>query len=166
DILVTTITKKLSQAAIDFKAVQRDITNSLRTAESLIRQAPIQARPSLESAIKQLDNAILKSEFMLYTDMKTEKQLLQASSQLHEARKLLNRGERGQASEIIHQVRQTVEKIMFQPSEQRVKHFVSDELMRLEEIPLAKQLSRSIEEPLQTLEVNLLLEIRSSMSAA
>src|SRR5690606_40345338 len=100
--------KKLSQAAIDFKAVQRDITNSLRTAESLIRQAPIQARPSLESAIKQLDNAILKSEFMLYTDMKTEKQLLQASSQLHEARKLLNRGERGQASEIIHQVRQTV----------------------------------------------------------
>src|SRR5690606_28529315 len=58
DILVTTITKKLSQAAIDFKAVQRDITNSLRTAESLIHQAPIQARPSLESAIKQLDNAI------------------------------------------------------------------------------------------------------------
>nr|WP_144921521.1 hypothetical protein [Paenibacillus bovis] len=151
DILVTTITKKLSQAATDFKAVQRDISNSLRTADSLIRQAPIQARPSLESAIKQLDNAILKSDFMLYTDMKTEKQLLQASSQLHEARKLLNRGERGQASEIIHQVRQTVEKIMFQPSDQRVKHFVSDELMKLEEIPLAKQLARSIEEPLQTL---------------
>src|SRR5690606_41626099 len=31
------------------------------------------------------------------------------------------------------------------------KHFVLDELMKLEEIPLVKQLARSIEEPLQTL---------------
>ncbi|MFK4997175.1 hypothetical protein ACI2OX_04960 [Bacillus sp. N9] len=39
----------------------------------MIKQMPLQARPSLEAAIKQLDHAILKSDFMLYTDMGTEK---------------------------------------------------------------------------------------------
>ncbi|MBS4178271.1 hypothetical protein [Lederbergia citrea] len=151
DLIVTTITKKLSQAAIDFKAVKRDITNTLHTAENLMKQAPTQARPSLEAAIKQLDNAILKSDFMLYTDMGTEKKLLLASTQLHEARKLLGKGEFAKASEIVHQVRNTVDKLIFQPSDVRVKHFVSKELAQLEQLPLPKQLSHSLEEPLQSM---------------
>src|SRR5690606_17493873 len=129
----TTISKKLSQAALDFKAVQRDIRNALQTTESLMKQAPLQARPPLETAIKQLDNAILKSDFMLYTDMGTEKKLLQSSSQLHEARKLLAKGEFAKASEIVHQVKTTVEKLMFQPSDVRMKHYVSNELLQLEQ---------------------------------
>ncbi|MBS4223199.1 hypothetical protein [Lederbergia citrea] len=151
DLVVTTITKKLSQAAIDFKAVKRDITNTLQTAENLMKQAPMHARPSLEAAIKQLDNAILKSDFMLYTDMGTEKKLLLASTQLHEARKLLGKGEFAKASEIVHQVRNTVDKLIFQPSDVRVKHFVSKELAQLEQLPLPKQLSHSLEEPLQSM---------------
>ncbi|MEK3888047.1 hypothetical protein [Bacillus sp. FSL K6-3431] len=151
DLIVTTISKKLSQAALDFKAVQRDISNALQTTESLIKQAPIQARPPLELAIKQLDNAILKSDFMLYTDMGTEKKLLQASSQLHEARKLLTKGELAKASEIVQQVKTTVDKLMFQPSDVRVKHYVSKELLQLEQPPLARQLSYVMEEPLQTM---------------
>ncbi|MBS4219324.1 hypothetical protein KHA96_13440 [Bacillus sp. FJAT-49711] len=151
DLIVTTITKKLSQAALDFKDIKRDISNTLRMAENLIRQAPIQARPSLEAVIKQLDNAILKSDFMLYTDMGTEKKLMQASSQLHEARKLLGKGEISKASEIVSQVRSTMDKLIFQPSDQRVKHFVSNELLNLERLPLQKELMRSFEEPYQTI---------------
>ncbi|MBW8349443.1 hypothetical protein K0H71_08305 [Bacillus sp. IITD106] len=151
DLIVTTITKKLSQAALDFKAIKRDIVNTLRTAENLLRQAPIQARQSLEAVIKQLDNAILKSDFMLYTDMGTEKKLMQASSQLHEARKLLGKGDFTKASEIVTQVRNTVDKLMFQPSDQRVQHFVSKEMLNLERLPLEKEIVRSFEEPYQTL---------------
>ncbi|MBS4200403.1 hypothetical protein KHA93_12255 [Bacillus sp. FJAT-49732] len=151
DVIVTTITKKLSQAALDFTAIKRDITNTLRVAENLIRQAPIQARQPLEAVIKQLDNAILKSDFMLYTDMGTEKKLMQASSQLHEARKLLGKGEFSKASEIVNQVRNTVDKLIFQPSDQRVKHFISKELLNLERLPSEKDIVRSFNEPYQTL---------------
>lgn len=151
DLIVTTISKKLSQAALDFKAVQRDIRNALQTTESLMKQAPLQARPPLETAIKQLDNAILKSDFMLYTDMGTEKKLLQSSSQLHEARKLLAKGEFAKASEIVHQVKTTVEKLMFQPSDVRMKHYVSNELLQLEQPSLGRQLTHVVEEPLQAL---------------
>ncbi|MBS4195513.1 hypothetical protein [Lederbergia citri] len=151
DLIVTTITKKLSQAALDFKAIKRDIVNTLRTTENLLRQSPIQARQSLEAVIKQLDNAILKSDFMLYTDMGTEKKLMQASSQLHEARKLLGKGDFTKASEIVTQVRNTVDKLMFQPSDQRVQHFVSKEMINLERLPLEKEIVRSFEEPYQML---------------
>lgn len=151
DLIVTTITKKMSQAALDFKAVQRDISNALYTAEKMVQQSPILARPSLETAIKQLDQAILKSDFMLYTDMTTEKKLLQASSQLHEAKKWLTKGERGKASEIVQQVRTTVDKIIFQPSDQKVKHFVAKQWADLREEPIARQLWRTIEEPQQAI---------------
>ncbi|MCJ7843301.1 hypothetical protein MUB24_20970 [Lederbergia sp. NSJ-179] len=151
DLIVTTITKKMSQAALDFKAVQRDISNALYTAEKIVQQSPVLARPSLETAIKQLDHVILKSDFMLYTDMSTEKKLLQASSELQEAKKWLAKGESGKASEIVQQVRTTIDKIIFQPSDQRVKHFVSKQLGDLPEWPLDKQLWRTIEEPQQAL---------------
>ncbi len=47
----------------------------------------------LETTISKLDNAILKSDMMLFTDMKTEKQLMNASTQLAEAKKLLAKGD-------------------------------------------------------------------------
>ncbi|MBS4208279.1 hypothetical protein [Bacillus sp. FJAT-50079] len=151
NFIVTTVTKKLSQAALDFKVVKRELANALQTTESVIKQMPLQARPSLEAAIKQLDHAILKSDFMLYTDMGTEKKLLQASSQLHEARKLLAKGEFSRASEIVHQVKTTVDRLIFQPSDVRVKHFVAKEMLQLDQPTLSKQIAHVLEEPLQLL---------------
>ena len=152
DLIVTTITKKLSQAAIDFNTIKRDITNTLAISQQIMnQQAPAQARPSLEAVIKQLDNAILRSDFMLYTDMGTEKKLLQASAQLHEARKLLGKGEHAKASELVGQVRTTMDRLIFQPSDVRMKHFVSGEIMQLEELPLRKQLANTLEQPLQSM---------------
>lgn len=128
DVLVTRITEKMSQSAIDFKQFKRDIARNLQTAERLMAQkAPQQAKPVIETAIKTLDQAILKSDFMLYTDMKTEKQLMQASGQLAEARKWLAKGETGQAARITAEVKALIENVTFKPSDARVMHMITQE---------------------------------------
>lgn len=153
DFIVTSITKNFSQMAIDFKEVKRDITKNLQTIQTLIDQlktrAIVQAKPLLEATIKQLDKAILKSDVMLYTDMETEKKLLRASSLLAEAKKLLQRGDYAQASKIVHDVKNTVDKLMFKPSDIRVKHFVSKHLFQLEQPSLPKQLVHTIHSSMQ-----------------
>ncbi|MGX1901490.1 metal-dependent peptidase, partial [Thermolongibacillus altinsuensis] len=134
DVIVQTITKKMSQAAIDFKNIKRDIMRNLETISQLIEKyrqsAQPQAKQLLETTIKQLDNAILKSDMMLFTDMTTEKQLMKASSQLAEARKRLNKGDYSGAQKIVKEVKDVLEKIKFKPSDVKVKHFVADESLK------------------------------------
>jgi hypothetical protein len=134
DIIVQTITKKMSQVAIDFKNIKRDIMRNLETISQLIEKykqsAQPQAKQLLETTIKQLDNAILKSDMMLFTDMTTEKQLMKASSQLAEARKRLNKGDYSGAQKIVKEVKDVLEKIKFKPSDVKVKHFVADESLK------------------------------------
>ncbi|WP_078428689.1 hypothetical protein [Alkalihalobacterium alkalinitrilicum] len=136
DIAVTTITEKLAQAAADFKNLQREISRNLDVANRLIdqfkNQAQHQVKPLLETSIKQLDNAILKSEMMLLTDMKTEKRLMQASSQLAEAKKLLSKGQFQEANRIVQEVKGLVERLQFKPSETKVMHFISNERQHLD----------------------------------
>ncbi|NEU30783.1 DUF4175 domain-containing protein [bacterium LRH843] len=128
-IAVTTITEKLAQVTADFKSFQREITRTLdqvtRQIDLFRSQAQTQVKPLLETTIKKLDNAILRSEMMLLTDMKTEKSLMQASSQLAEAKKLLSKGKYQEANQIVKDVKQLVERLHFQPSETKVKHYVS-----------------------------------------
>ena len=64
---------------------------------------------------------------MLFTDMKTEKQLLQASTQLAEAKKLLSKGNHAEASKIVQEVKNMMDKIIFKPSEQKIIHYVKGE---------------------------------------
>ncbi|OMP65810.1 hypothetical protein [Domibacillus epiphyticus] len=128
DVLMTRITEKMSQSAIDFKIFKRDMTRNLQTTELLIAQkAPQQAKPLIERAIKTLDNTILKGDFMLYTDMKTEKELMQASGQLAEARKLLAKGDTQMAGRIVAEVKALIEKITFKPTDARVMHMITQE---------------------------------------
>ncbi|ARK29427.1 hypothetical protein [Halalkalibacter krulwichiae] len=128
-IAVTTVTEKVAQLTADFKHLQRDITRTLdqaiRQLEQFRNLAQSIAKPLLETTIKKLDNAILKSEMMLFADMKTERLLMQASSQLNEARKLLSRGNHEEAQRIVQGVKQLIEKLNFQPSETKVKHYTS-----------------------------------------
>ncbi|MGD6842969.1 hypothetical protein ACQCVH_10680 [Bacillus infantis] len=151
DFIVTEITKKMSQLSIDFKQIKRDIGKNLQTVEKLIdqfqnRSVP-QAKPLLENTIKQLDNAILKSDVMLYTDMSTEKKLLKASTQLAEAKRMLEKGEVSNASRVVSEVRNMVDKLIFKPSDVRVQHFVSKQLLQLEQ-PGLQQLAASYENSL------------------
>ncbi|MEN8701714.1 hypothetical protein [Bacillus infantis] len=151
DFIVTEITKKMSQLSIDFKQIKRDIGKNLQTVEKLIDQfqnrAVPQAKPLLENTIKQLDNAILKSDVMLYTDMSTEKKLLKASTQLAEAKRMLEKGEVSNASRVVSEVRNMVDKLIFKPSDVRVQHFVSKQLLQLEQ-PGMQQLAASYENSL------------------
>jgi hypothetical protein len=139
DIIVQTITKKMSQAAIDFKNTKRDIMRNLETISQLIEKykqsAQPQAKQLLETTIKQLDNAILKSDMMLFTDMTTEKQLMKASSQLAEAKKRLNKGDYSGAQKIVKEVKDALEKIQFKPSDVKVKHFVANESLKFADSP-------------------------------
>lgn len=136
DILVTRVTQKLAEATHEFRELKREITRNLdsvqRTIDTFKGSAQPQASKMLETAISKLDNAILKSDLMLFTDMKTERQLLQASSQLADAKKLLAKGNFSEASKIVGQVKELIDKLNFKPSEQKIMHFVSKESLALE----------------------------------
>ncbi|EKN67653.1 hypothetical protein [Schinkia azotoformans] len=152
NILVTKVTQKLAQATHDFRELKREITKNLDTVERLIdtfkKNAYPQAKQMLETTISKLDNAILKSDMMLFTDMKTEKQLMQASSQLADAKKLLAKGNHTEAAKIVHDIKTLLDKINFKPSEQKVMHFVSKETTNLEKIqkPPTQQLLNQFDE--------------------
>jgi len=128
NFLVQTVTKKMAQAALDFKTVKRDVMRQLETVAQLTENnnpaARLQAASMLEMAIKQLDNTILKSDIMLFTDMTTEKQLMKASSALAEAKKRLRQGNVSEARKMVNEVKNMLANLVFKPSEARVKHFV------------------------------------------
>ncbi|WP_071393502.1 hypothetical protein [Bacillus tuaregi] len=144
DILITKVTQKLAQATHDFRELKREISRNLDNVERVIqtfkKNAYPQAKQMLEATISKLDKAILKSEMMLFTDMRTEKQLLQASTQLAEAKKLLAKGDHAQAGKIVHDVKSLIDKIIFKPSEQKIVHFVDKEVLGLEKRSPAEQL--------------------------
>lgn len=145
-ILVTEITKKLSQLAIDFKKVKQEITKSLDHVSLMLDKggSKVNAKQTLDAAINKLDNAILKSNFMLYTDMLTEKKMLTASSRLAEARNLLAKGEYAEASTIVKEVKSTLDQIIYKPSNTRVQHFVNEQSLLNTSKTMDEQLSAAV----------------------
>ena len=135
DILVTKVTQRLAQVTHDFRELKREISRNLDNVERVVntfkKNAYPQAKQMLETTISKLDNAILKSDMMLFTDMKTEKQLMNASTQLAEAKKLLAKGDHDQAGKIVNEVKTLVDKLIFKPSEQKIMHYVNKESMAL-----------------------------------
>ncbi|WP_368504690.1 hypothetical protein AB3N04_03170 [Alkalihalophilus sp. As8PL] len=158
NIAVTSVTQKLAEATADFKQFQREITRTLDQVLHQIEQfknhaQPI-AKPLLETTIKKLDTAILRSEMMLLTDMKTERSLMQASGQLAEAKKLLAKGQHQQANQIVREVTQLMERLNFKPSETKVKHYVAineraGQEGRLPSTSLPQQFSETVRTPIQ-----------------
>ncbi|MBM7577758.1 hypothetical protein [Jeotgalibacillus terrae] len=155
DVIVTRISERLSQAALDFKNIQKDISRNLSQIEFAANQpkqaAVQQTKPLLEATIKMLDQAILKGDFMLHTNMQTEKNLLKASGQLAEASKLLARGEVAQAARITSEVKSMMEKIEFKPSDVKVQHFVSKEIMQLEPASQQRTTAMQLQQSMQML---------------
>lgn len=89
---------------------------------------------------------------MLFTDMKTEKQMLQASAKLAEAKQLLTEGKPSEALKIVNEVKQFMENLRFQPADVKIKHFVSTfHLNEQEATPkqqLLSQMARTLKLPL------------------
>jgi negative regulator of replication initiation len=130
-ILITEVTEKLAQATDNFKLLQKDVVKQLSRIDTMIQQfksqSTQQTRPMLENVIKQMDRAIMKSDWMLYADMKTERSMLGASSRLAEAKHLLSKGQYTEARQIVKEVQRTMDQINFRPSNQRVQHVLSQE---------------------------------------
>lgn len=152
NVMVTEISKKLSQMAIDFKKLKQEIAKNLDNVSRMldIRMPQANVKQILESTIHKLDNAILKGDFLLYTDMSTEKKLLSASSQLAEAKKLLAKGEISDANKLVKEVKANIENIIFKPSDVKIKHFVSDKL-GLENFSSTKQIANTLEQSVPSL---------------
>jgi hypothetical protein len=156
DIIVKTITEKLSQLTLDFKKLQTEINKKLENIRFLLDSGQVQARQQakqfIEAAINTLDRTILQGEFMIFTDMKTEKQLLQASAKLAEAKQLLAVGKQSNAVKIVNEVKQFMENLRFQPADVKIKHFVSAlHLNEQEATPkqqLLSQMARTLKLPL------------------
>ncbi len=140
DIIVNTITKRLAEVTIQFRDLKREIARNvdqITTQTSQTNKNSYQSVKSLlESAINKLDNAILKSDIIYLTDMKTEKTLMQASSRLAEARTHLEDGNQPKATEILQEVKQTMDQLKWQPSDVKIKHFVTKESLLLENTDL------------------------------
>jgi hypothetical protein len=152
DMIVKTITEKLSQAALDFKKLQIEMNRRLENAAFLLNSgqtlARRQAKQFVEAVINTLDRAILQGEFMLFTDMKTEKQMLQASAKLAEAKQLLTEGKQSDALKIVNEVKNLLGGLRFQPADVKIKHFVSafhfNEQEAMPEQQFLSQLARAL----------------------
>jgi hypothetical protein len=156
DIIVKTVTEKLSQMMHDFKKLQTEINKKLENVRFLLDSGQVQARQQakqfIEAVINTLDRAILQGEFMLFTDMKTEKQMLQASAKLAEAKQLLTGGKQSDALKIVNEVKNLLGGLRFQPADVKIKHFVSAfHLNEQEATPkqqLLSQMARALKLPL------------------
>ncbi|MFB5166815.1 hypothetical protein V2P11_13670 [Parageobacillus toebii] len=156
DMIVKTITEKLSQAALDFKKLQIEMNKKLENAAFLLNSgqtlARQQAKQFVEAVINTLDRAILRGEFMLFTDMKMEKQMLQASAKLAEAKQLLTEGKPSDALTIVNEVKNWLRGLRFQPADVKIKHFISAFHFNEQEVmpkqQLLSQLARTLKLPL------------------
>jgi hypothetical protein len=153
NIIVTEISKMLSQLATDFKKMKQDITKNLDQFNTIAQSnkpvSPTQVKQLLESSIKQLDHAIMKGNYLLYTDMSTERKLLTASSQLAEAKNLIMKGNLADANQLVKDVKTQLEQMIFKPSDVRVKHFVAEQSMLLKEMHPPKQLAQLLQQAIQ-----------------
>lgn len=152
NVMVTEITKRLSQMAIDFKKLKQDLSKNLDNVSRMIEGKNVLAQSNvkqiLESTINKLDNTILKGDYLLYTDMSTEKELLSASSQLAEAKRLLAKGNVIESNKLVKEVKANLENIIFKPSDVKVKHYVSEKL-GLDSLTSAKPLTSTLEQVIQ-----------------
>lgn len=157
-VLITEVTERLAKAADQFRGFQRDTLHQLQRLEQVMQQLRPQAipqmKPMLENVISQLDKAINKSDWLLFADMKQERKLLGASSQLTEAKNLLMKGKSHEALQLVREVKQTMEQIQFKPANHRVQHFLTEQSRMEEQKPLQHQLSRQLELASRTLTYN------------
>jgi hypothetical protein len=149
DVMITEITKRLAVATDQFKELKREITRNLDNLVRMIQQAPSQAihhsKPLLESTIDILDKAILKSEITSLTDMKTEKHLMQASSELAKARALLEKGNPSEAMRVLAEVKDQLQKLNWQPSDVKIRHFLTKESLFIDDVPKTHRIANVME---------------------
>ena len=127
DYIVTEITKRLKNIAENFKEIKLEITRNLDMTLRHIKEgsrSDIQnAHNILEKTIEQLDKTILKSDITLFTDMKTEKELVRAPGDLAKAKGFLEKGSYEKAWQLTDKVKDLFEKMNWRPSHSKIIHY-------------------------------------------
>ncbi|WP_430883823.1 hypothetical protein [Fusibacter sp. JL216-2] len=120
--LVEKVTAQAIEAKQTFKDMQKDIVQSLKNIEiPQTASEKVDVSEVLSKAIEKLDNVLMKSDVSLFTSMKMERDLLNMSSTLQEARKLLNKGDVNGALEITKTVQNKLSEMTFTPSEKNIQ---------------------------------------------
>ncbi|USG65315.1 hypothetical protein NDK47_24935 [Brevibacillus ruminantium] len=149
ELVVTQFTQRMNEAAAQFQSAKREIvkyiSNVIQVAEINRTQSQAAVKPLLESTIDLLDKAILKSEMMMLTDMETEKELIRASGDLAEAKRLLARGEHVQALTVLKEVKGKLDAMNWRPSDVRIQHFATGQSLFADKIPAAQVFSQVAE---------------------
>ncbi|CAM3804815.1 hypothetical protein [Alkalicoccus chagannorensis] len=146
-VLITEVTERLARATDTFREFQRSTVQQLSRMDQLLQQSrtqqqtQVQIRPMLENTIQQLDRAVSKSDWLLYADMKQERQLLGAGTRLGEARDMLQQGRTSEAQQIVREVARTLDQMQYRPSHQRIQH-MSMEQNRVEDARPQQQIQR------------------------
>ena len=127
--IMTKISNEMVQATDKFKALKREVSKNIDTMVKITKSTNTNVsdyiKGMLEKSIDIIDKAILKSDITLYTDMKTERQLLGISSQLADARRMIFKGNNSQAAEILNNVKEKLLNINWKASENKVIHGVT-----------------------------------------
>ncbi len=127
--IMTKISNEMLQATDKFKDLKREVSRNIDTmikiAKSTNTNVSDYVKGMLEKSIDIIDKAILKSDITLYTDMKTERQLLGISSQLADARRMIFKGNNSQAADILNNVKEKLLNMNWKASENKVIHGVT-----------------------------------------
>lgn len=111
------MTEDMVKTKETFDIYQKQIVQQL---EQVLDESPkVPIKEVLVQVIDKLDHIIMKTDVPLYTDMKTERDLLRSSTELEQARQLLDK-DIDKAFEIIKEVKSLIDGIKFKPVKQKM----------------------------------------------
>lgn len=120
------VVKETTQATIEaketFDAFKKEVIELLKMPEKPVKAEMIQM---VTKAIDRLEHLIMKSNVTLFTDMYMEKELMHAGAKLINAKDALVNGDIAGAVKITSEVKETVDKMTFTPSVNRVQAFAT-----------------------------------------
>lgn len=154
--IVETITEKSYELQQSFEASKNELVQLTDTSQDVSAE-------SIQKAIGLLEKTMLKSEVTLYTDMHTEKKLLVLSSQLTDAKNLLNSEDQEGALKVVKAVNEALKKIEVNMNPQKLQSFATK---RMEEtLELLKGDDKEKPETVKQ-QVQMLLEIQKDTTGA
>ncbi len=120
--LVRETSERMVTAAKEFQAMQQEV------GKALSKTSPAAIKKSIESMTK----AINKSTFAMFTDMKTEKVLLNNLSKLEKASAAMKMRDFQLARKLATEVKEEIEKLEFKPTSRKVIAHASRQAAELE----------------------------------
>ncbi|MCH4889892.1 hypothetical protein EZV73_20095 [Acidaminobacter sp. JC074] len=133
-----TMTEKMAETKKTFDMYQKAVSNQLNQIIEKPESLPV--KEVLSQVIDKLDHIIMKTDVPLYTDIKTERDLLQSSGELELARNLLDQ-DLDKAMKIIKDVKDLVDRISYKPV--KTKMFAVSKQVLIENL-YEKELIKSV----------------------